>query len=240
MQSRVVVLQPCEFNASYFTNGNSTISANQSASFVNLAPVADVVEINAAKLHIEFVKHAVVAGAEFEFRTALQPFVRESFQPRSQFINLALHCFADTGRQIVKRFGKSRRPDLERGGHGSFWLASRVIAFRDFVAGLIKLGLHFVGEFKLVLKKIVNPRADFFNFGAGQFWNDSFNFLNRTHGNKDKPARIICKARIISQTATPQFSTDFHPPPFATAPSARHLCSLSRLKMSLLAELDLF
>ena len=35
-------------------------------------------EINAAKLPVEFVKHAVVACAEFEFRTALQPLVRNS------------------------------------------------------------------------------------------------------------------------------------------------------------------
>jgi len=60
-------------------------------------------EINAAKFHVEFVKHAVVADAEFEFRPALQPLVREIFQPRPHFINLALCCFADAGRQTVKR-----------------------------------------------------------------------------------------------------------------------------------------
>ena len=82
-----------------------TISKNYRSltSFVNLAAVADVVEINAAKLHVEFVKHAIVADAEFEFRTALQPLVREIFQPRPHFINFALHRFADAGRQIVKR-----------------------------------------------------------------------------------------------------------------------------------------
>ena len=52
-------------------------------------------QINPAKFHIEFVKHAVIAGAEFEFRAALQPFVREIFQLHSHFINLALHRFAD-------------------------------------------------------------------------------------------------------------------------------------------------
>jgi hypothetical protein len=104
--------------------------------------------------------------------------VRAVFQPRAQVIKLALHRFADAGRQIVKRFGKSVRPDLERSSHGSFRLAGRVIAFCDFPAGLVELGLHVVGEFKLVFKKIINPRTDFFNLGAGQLWYDCFNFLN--------------------------------------------------------------
>ncbi len=61
-------------------------------------------QIYPAKAHIEFVKHTAIAGAEFEFRAALQPFVRETFQSHSHFINLALHRFADAGRQIVKCF----------------------------------------------------------------------------------------------------------------------------------------
>ncbi len=125
-----------------------------------------MVKINAAKFHIEFVKHPIVADAEFAFGTALQPLVGEIFQPRSHLINLALHGFADAGRQTVKRLGKSLRPDLQRGGCGSFWLASRAIAVGDFAVGLIELGLHFVGEFKLVFEKIINPRANFLNFSA--------------------------------------------------------------------------
>jgi hypothetical protein len=69
-----------------------------------------------------------------------------------------------------------------------FALTSRVMACGDFAAGLVESGLHFVGEFKLVFEKIINPRANLFNLGAGQLRNGSFNFLNRTHGNKDKPA----------------------------------------------------
>ena len=61
-------------------------------------------QIYPTKLHIEFVKHAIIADAEFEFRAALQPFVREIFQSHSHFINFALHRFADAGRQIVKCF----------------------------------------------------------------------------------------------------------------------------------------
>ena len=75
-----------------------------SASFVNLAAVADVVEINPSKFHIKFVKHPVVANAQFEFRTALKSLVLEIFQPCAHFINLALHGFTDGGGQIVERF----------------------------------------------------------------------------------------------------------------------------------------
>jgi hypothetical protein len=32
---------------------------------------------------------------------------------------------------------------------------------------LIELGLHLVGEFKLIFEKVVNPRAEFLNLGTG-------------------------------------------------------------------------
>ena len=83
---------------------NAPATSGKSAPFINLAPVADVVKINAAKFHIEFVKHAIVADAEFAFGTALQPLVGEIFQPRSHVINLTLHGFTDAGRQTIKRF----------------------------------------------------------------------------------------------------------------------------------------
>jgi hypothetical protein len=35
------------------------------------------------------------------------------------------------------------------------------IACDDFAARFIELGLHVAGEFKLVFKEIINPRADF-------------------------------------------------------------------------------
>ncbi len=85
--------------------------------FVNLTPVADVVQINPAKFQIKFIKHAVITGTEFEFRTALQPLVREIVQSHSHFVNFALHGFAQAGRQIVKGFREGVRPDLERGSH---------------------------------------------------------------------------------------------------------------------------
>ena len=77
-------------------------------------------QINPSEFHIEFVKHAVIAGAELEFRTALQSFVREIFQSRSHFINLALHHFTDADRQIVKGLREGVRPDLKRGSHDYF------------------------------------------------------------------------------------------------------------------------
>ena len=61
-------------------------------------------KINPAKFHVEFIKHAVVADAEFKFRSALQPFVREFLQTQAHFINFTLHRFADTRRQIIERF----------------------------------------------------------------------------------------------------------------------------------------
>ena len=85
--------------------------------FVNLTPVADVMQMNPARFQIKFVKHAVIAGAEFEFRATLQPFVRKMIQSHSHFVNFALQGLANAGRQIVKGFREGVRPDLERSSH---------------------------------------------------------------------------------------------------------------------------
>ena len=128
--------------------------------------MADIVKIDPAQIHIELVKHAVVAGAQLEFRPALQPLVREGVQPRAQLINFLLHGLANRSQQRVEGFGKSGRPDLERGGHGLFRLARRVGTGGNLAAGLVEFGLHGLGQIKLVFQKIINPRADFFNFSA--------------------------------------------------------------------------
>ena len=76
----------------------------RSTSLVNIPAIADVVKINAAKFQIEFIKHAIVADAEFEFRTALQSFVGKTFKPRPHFINLVLDGLTKARRQVVERF----------------------------------------------------------------------------------------------------------------------------------------
>lgn len=73
---------------------------------------------------------------------------------------------------------------MQRGGHGSLGLARGEIARCDLAARLLELGLHVIGQLKLVFEKVINPRADFLDLGAGQPGNDSFNFLNRAHGGK--------------------------------------------------------
>lgn len=59
-------------------------------------------EINSSKLRVKFIKHTIIADAEFEFGTALESLVREIFQSHSHLINFALHRFTDAGWQFVK------------------------------------------------------------------------------------------------------------------------------------------
>jgi len=47
---------------------------------------------------------AGIPNAELEFKTALQPLVREIFQTQAHFINFALNGFANTRRQVIERF----------------------------------------------------------------------------------------------------------------------------------------
>ena len=155
-----------------------------STPLVDFPAIADKVKRKAALLHVEFVKHAVIANAQFEFRATLQPLMRKGFQARAHFIHFLFHGSADGGGQTVKRAGKSGRPDLERSDHGSLGLARGVIAGGNFAARFVELCLHFIGQFKLVFEKVFNPRAQFFDFGAGQSRNRCFNFLNCAHAGK--------------------------------------------------------
>src|SRR5271167_2373916 len=82
-----------------------------SSSPVNLAPVADVMQINASLLYVKFVKHTVITNAQFEFRTVTEPCVRISSQAQAHFIHLALHVDANGWRQSVECFGENGGPD---------------------------------------------------------------------------------------------------------------------------------
>ena len=77
-------------------------------------------QINTAELQVKLVKYTIVANAQFKFGPALQSPMWEIFQSSSHLINFMLHCFADAGWQLVKRFRKSVRPDLERDSHDYF------------------------------------------------------------------------------------------------------------------------
>ena len=107
---------------------------SRSASLVNIAPVADIVEVDAALVHIEFVKHPIIGDPQLEFGAALESLVREVFQSCAHFVHLPFHVGANRCRQVVERAGEGGRPDLERGGHGSLRLARGVIAGSDFAA----------------------------------------------------------------------------------------------------------
>jgi hypothetical protein len=77
-----------------------------SDSLVNVAAMADVVEINAALLHIKFIKHSIIADSQFEFGTILKSLVREIFQSYAHFIHLALNGLANRCRKRIKSFGE--------------------------------------------------------------------------------------------------------------------------------------
>jgi hypothetical protein len=128
--------------------------------------MTDVVQIDATLLHVEFVKNAVVAYSQLEFGSALKSLVRKSSKSRAHVTHVTLDSITDGRWKGIKCFGKRRRPNLERGGHDLFWLARRVLTGRDLAARLLRLGFHFISELKLILKVVINPRADLLDFLA--------------------------------------------------------------------------
>ena len=73
-----------------------------SGAFVDLSAVANVVEVEAAAIQIEFVKHPVIAHPQFVFRTTDQVLVGKRGKSGFHFIHFALHVFTNGERQCVK------------------------------------------------------------------------------------------------------------------------------------------
>jgi len=121
-------------------------------------------EVEAAELGVEFVEHAVITHAQFEFGPALQALVGESLQPRPHLIHFPLHGSANCGMQVVECVGERRRPNLERGGHDSTWLTCGVASCTDFAARLVELGLHLISQFELIFHIVLEPCAQLFEF----------------------------------------------------------------------------
>jgi hypothetical protein len=104
---------------------------------VNLTSITDVVQVDAALLEIEFVKHSVIGNSQLEFGSALKSLVREVSQSCAHLVHLALHGITNRYRKGIKCFGVRWRPNLERGGHDLFWLSRRVLSGRDFAPRLV-------------------------------------------------------------------------------------------------------
>jgi hypothetical protein len=62
---------------------------------IDIASMADVVQIDAALLDIEFVQNSVVANSQLEFRSALKSSVGKSFKARTHLVDLAPHGLTD-------------------------------------------------------------------------------------------------------------------------------------------------
>ena len=69
--------------------------AGQDSSFVDVPSMADVMQIDATLVRIEFVKHPIIADSQFELRAAFQSLMRETLQARTHLIHLALNIFTD-------------------------------------------------------------------------------------------------------------------------------------------------
>jgi len=57
---------------------------------INLTSMADIVQIDAALLDVEFVEDAVIAYSQLEFGSALKAIVREIVEPCAYLVHLAL------------------------------------------------------------------------------------------------------------------------------------------------------
>ena len=89
-----------------------------SCSFVNLAPVPDVKQQDAARGYVEFVEHAVITDAEPKLVSACQPVMGKRVEPSPHFVHLVLNVLLNLGRQRIKATAECWRPDLKGGSHG--------------------------------------------------------------------------------------------------------------------------
>ncbi len=150
-------------------------------------------EEDAALPDVKLVEHSKISNPQFELRPPLQSLVREGFKTPAHLIHFALDCLANSEWQRIESLAERRRPDLERGGHGSFRLARGEISVGDFPAGLIELGLYLISQFKLIFQIIINPGADPLDLSAGEPGQNSLNLLNSAHGGESNEGRLDWK-----------------------------------------------
>jgi hypothetical protein len=155
-----------------------------SAWLVDFPAMSNVVQMNTSRGDIEFVEDTVVPDTQSGFGAAHQAAVGEVRQSRPHLIDLPLNSVPRLGWESIKGTSESGRPDLEGGGHGSSWLPRRAVAVQDLATRLIETGLHFIREFKLVLKILVDPGTKGFDFFTPQPGNGRLDFLNRAHAGK--------------------------------------------------------
>ena len=153
-----------------------------SASFVDFAAVADVVEVETALIQIKLVQHPVIADAQLVFGTTGQALVGKRGQSGSHFIYLALDIFTDGKRQGVECPCESGRPDLEGSRHELFGLAGGVVAGSDLAPRLVELGLNVVSQFEAIFEIFIEPVAKLFQFGTSEPGDGGFDFLHGAHG----------------------------------------------------------
>ena len=104
---------------------------------VNLRSMADVIQIDATSVQIEFVQDAVITHSQLEFGATLKAMVQKIVETRAYLIHPALDGLTHGLRQGIKSFGKCGRPDLKHCSHDLFCLLRRVMPSRDFAARLI-------------------------------------------------------------------------------------------------------
>ena len=133
--------------------------------------------------------HPEVVG-DRRSRSALGPRAQRCRAHAAPLVRVrALEIFLPLRTGTVRAPSTTRRPrekppSSERGDHGSSGLARREAAGGDFAARLGELGFHLFGQIELVFQKVINPRANLFDFGARQSRNRRFNFLDCAHGGK--------------------------------------------------------
>ena len=79
--------------------------------------MTNVVEPNSSERNIKLIDHAIVANAQFEFRSTLEPLIWEVCQPDSHVIHGLSDQTLYSRCQGIERLGEGVRLNLERGGH---------------------------------------------------------------------------------------------------------------------------
>jgi len=84
------------------------VVAKKSVPLLDLTAMAYVVQINAALLNVEFVKHTVIADSQLEFGSALESLVWEISKLSSHVVDFVLDSIPHVRRKRIKCFGKRR------------------------------------------------------------------------------------------------------------------------------------
>jgi len=167
---------------------------------INFTPVPHSQKMNYVPARVECINHTVITDPKSKAAASCETVMWKGCETKTHFVDSIFDASSNVRRKLEEGRVKARVMDLERRGHSK---ASGLAHARS--KPLFHLGFRlangtfkFRGEFQLILDEVIQPLADFSQFGGSQFFQLGLDLLNLAHDNRMPQYRTDFKFRTFA------------------------------------------